>query len=182
MTVTGDGGKRPHRFGTHLVLVMLLVTLPVIGLISALDYQEVEGALIAEDGLLREQTERSVMQSIHLVDAGMKLFDNTLNREMQEGFGPFIAEYERAGRDPGAMDLLPRPEGDRGGYRPLHHQRVRRHRVHHLPSGPRPRFQGVPLLLRPDNGDPARRCVCRGPNPDGAGERTVAEIRLHALP
>jgi signal transduction histidine kinase len=106
MTVTGDGGKRPHRFGTHLVLVMLLVTFPVIGLISALDYQEVEGTLIAEEGLLREQTEKSVMQSIHLVDAGMKLFDSTLNREMQEGFGPFIAEYERAGRDPGAMDLL----------------------------------------------------------------------------
>ena len=114
MTVTGDGGKRPHRFGTHLVLVMLLVTLPVIGLISALDYQEVEGALIAEDGLLREQTERSVMQSIHLVDAGMKLFDNTLNSEMQEGFGPFIAEYERAGRDPGAMDL-PRVQKEIGG-------------------------------------------------------------------
>ncbi|MCK9307646.1 MAG: HAMP domain-containing histidine kinase [Methanoculleus sp.] len=105
MTVTGDGGKRPHRFGTHLVLVMLLVTLPVIGLISALDYQEVEGTLIAEEGLLQEQTEKSVMQSIHLVDAGMKLFDNTLNRQMQEGFGPFIEEYERAGRDPGAMDL-----------------------------------------------------------------------------
>ncbi|MDK2890523.1 MAG: hypothetical protein PWR21_1155 [Methanoculleus sp.] len=105
MTATGGSGRKPRRFGTHLVLVMLLITLPVIGLISAMDYRQVEEALIAEEDLLREQTEKSVVQSIHLVDAGLKLFDSTLDRRMQEGFDPVFAEYERVGRNPGEMDL-----------------------------------------------------------------------------
>jgi two-component system sensor histidine kinase BarA len=105
MTATGGSGRKPRRFSTHLVLVMLLITLPVIGLISAMDYRQVEEALIAEEGLLREQTEKSAIQSIHLVDAGLKLFDSTLDRRMREGFDPVFAEYERAGRDPGMMDL-----------------------------------------------------------------------------
>ena len=105
MTATGGGGRWRRRFGTHLLLIMILITLPVIGLISVLDCREVEEAMTAGDALLREQTEESVAQSVRLVDAGLKLFDGTLDSRMAEGFGPVLAEYERAGRDPGAMDL-----------------------------------------------------------------------------
>ena len=105
MTATGGGGRRRRRFGTHLLLIMILITLPVIGLISVLDCREVEEAMTAGDALLREQTGESVAQSVRLVDAGLKLFDGTLDSRMAEGFGPVLAEYERAGRDPGAMDL-----------------------------------------------------------------------------
>mgnify|MGYP000867195705 FL=1 len=105
MTATDDSGKRHRRFGTHPMLVMIMITLPVIGVISALDYRQVEGALIAEEDLLRDQTEKSVTQSIRLMDAGLKLFDGTLDRRMEEGFGPVLAEYERAGRNPAEMDL-----------------------------------------------------------------------------
>ena len=105
MTGAGDGGRGRRRFNTHLVIVMLLITLPTIGLISALDYGHVEEALTADEDRLREQTEKSIAQSIHLMDASLKLFDGTLDRRMQEGFDPVLAEYERAGRDPGKMDL-----------------------------------------------------------------------------
>ena len=100
-----DGGRWHRRLGTHLLLAMILITLPVIGLISALDCNEVVGALMAGDELLREQTEKSVVRSVRLADAGLKLFDGTLDSRMAEGFGPVLAGYERAGRDPGAMDL-----------------------------------------------------------------------------
>jgi signal transduction histidine kinase len=99
------GGKRPRRFSMHLALVMLLITLPVIGLISAMDYRQVEESLIAEEKRLGEQTERSVIQSIRLVDAGLNLFDHTLDGEMREAFTPVLAEYRRAGGDPATMDL-----------------------------------------------------------------------------
>jgi len=105
MTAAAGSGRRLRRFGTHLMLVMILITLPVIGLISFLDYQEVEQRLIAEEALLREQTEKSVVEMITLVDAGLNLFDETLDHRMEEGFGPVLAEYERAKRDPGKMDL-----------------------------------------------------------------------------
>jgi len=106
--VTADpgSGARRCRFGTYLVLAMILITLPVIGLVAFLDYQQVEEELIAGDDLLREQTEKSVVQSLRLVDAGLRLFDSTLDHRMQEASDPVLAEYERAGRDPGAMDLL----------------------------------------------------------------------------
>jgi two-component system sensor histidine kinase BarA len=105
MTPTGGSGGKLHRFSTLLMLVMILITLPLIGLISVLDYRQVEERLVADEDLLREQTEKSVVQSITLVDAGLKLFDDTLDRRMEEGFGPVLAEYERAGRDPAAMNL-----------------------------------------------------------------------------
>ncbi|MDN7013220.1 HAMP domain-containing histidine kinase [Methanoculleus sp. FWC-SCC3] len=103
--MTAAGGRKSLRFSTHLVLVMILITLPVIGLISVMDYRQVEEALIAEEVRFREQTERSVIQSIHIVDAGLNLFDCTLDHRMQEAFIPVLAEYERAGGDPGEMDL-----------------------------------------------------------------------------
>ncbi|WP_243669965.1 ATP-binding protein [Methanoculleus chikugoensis] len=59
----GRGGRSPRRFGTHLMLVMILITLPVIGLISALDYRQVAESLIAEEDRLREQTERGASSS-----------------------------------------------------------------------------------------------------------------------
>ncbi|MDD4566858.1 Signal transduction histidine-protein kinase BarA [Methanoculleus chikugoensis] len=103
--MTAAGGRSPRRFGTHLMLVMILITLPVIGLISALDYRQVAESLIAEEDRFREQTERGVIQSICLVDAGLTLFDCTLDGQMEEAFIPVLAEYRRAGGDPGEMDL-----------------------------------------------------------------------------
>ena len=105
MTAAGGRERKIPRFSTCLMLVMILITVPTIGLISALDYWQVEQGLIEDENQLREQTEKSIVQAITLVDAGLNLFDSTLDQRMEEGFIPFLAEYERAGRDPAAMDL-----------------------------------------------------------------------------
>lgn len=101
----GGGGGGLRRFGIYLALAMILITLPVIGLVAVLDYQQAEQELIAGEALLREQTEKSVVQSLSLVDAGLRLFDSTLDHRMQEAFRPVLAEYERAEGDPAEMDL-----------------------------------------------------------------------------
>ena len=105
MTAPGDGGRWHRRLGTHLLLIMILITLPVIGLITALDYREVEETLIAGEDSFRKQTEESIILSMHLVDTGLKIFDKTLDSRVVEGFDLFVMEYERAGRNPAAMDL-----------------------------------------------------------------------------
>ena len=105
MTAAGGRERKIPRFSTCLMLVMILITVPTIGLISALDYWQVEQGLIEDENQLREQTEKSIVQAITLVDAGLNLFDSTLDQRMEEGFIPFLAEYERAGRDLAAMDL-----------------------------------------------------------------------------
>ncbi len=89
----------------YLLLAILLAMAPVICLFSFIDYVEVRQELDTNAEEFRDQTESGIILSMNLVDTGLKLFDNTLNHDMREGFGLFIAEYERAGRDPAEMDL-----------------------------------------------------------------------------
>ena len=56
-------------------------------------------------GLLQVQTEENLVEALQLVDAGFKLYDNTLNRQMKENFKVFLEEYNRSGMDPEKMDL-----------------------------------------------------------------------------
>jgi two-component system, NarL family, sensor histidine kinase BarA len=100
-----DNTGRSLPFSTYLMIFMILITVPVIGFVSTLDYLLVEQKLVTQTEVLQNQTERGIVLSMDLVDTGLKLFDDTLNRQMQEGFTPFLAEYERAGRDPAAMNL-----------------------------------------------------------------------------
>jgi PAS domain S-box-containing protein len=55
--------------------------------------------------VLREQTENQLDTSFRTIDSGLKLFDNTLNRQMSQAFVLFREEYEKAGKDPSRMDL-----------------------------------------------------------------------------
>lgn len=89
----------------YLLLVVLLVVAPVIYLASYSGYTAAQQELEDDIEELQGQTEYGIILAVNLVDTGLELFDASLDREMEEGFGPFIAEYERAGRDPGAMDL-----------------------------------------------------------------------------
>ncbi len=103
----GAGGQeRPSlSFTLHLILAILLATIPAICLISFVDYVSVRQELEANAQGFQDQTETGIILSMDLVDTGLKIFDDTLNHRMREGFEPFLAEYERAGRDPAAMNL-----------------------------------------------------------------------------
>ncbi len=96
---------RPLSFIHYLIIAILLILIPVVALISYIDYTEVGQEQAANDRMLQNQTEQSIILSITLVDTGLKIFDDSLTREMQEGFSPFLAEYKRAGGDPAGMDL-----------------------------------------------------------------------------
>ena len=89
----------------YLLLAILLAVVPVVCLLSFVDSVEVMRELEDDARNFQDQTETGIILSLSLVDAGLKSFDGTLDRRMQEGFDPVLAEYERAGRDPGKMDL-----------------------------------------------------------------------------
>ncbi|MDN7025902.1 HAMP domain-containing histidine kinase [Methanoculleus sp. FWC-SCC1] len=92
-------------FTWYLLAAIILVAVPTIGFIAAMDNWEVENELVTEHLLLQEQTEKSIGQAMHLIDTGRKLFATSLDRRMRQAFGPFLEEYERSGRDPARMDL-----------------------------------------------------------------------------
>ena len=101
-----EGVKWPALpLSVYLLLAILLVTAPVVCLISVVDYVGTARELEENADEFQDQAETGIVLSMTLVDTGLKLFDNTLDRRLEEGFGPVLAEYERAKRDPGAMDL-----------------------------------------------------------------------------
>ena len=89
---------------TLFVFIVALIVLIVVG-ITAVDYTIAERNLRDHQQLIEEQTEIDLNNSIMLVDAGLKLFDDTMNGEMEQGLAEFADAYEQAGRDPSAMNL-----------------------------------------------------------------------------
>jgi PAS domain S-box-containing protein len=95
--------SRPFSL-TLFVFIVALIVLVVVG-ITLVDYTIAERNLRGQEQLLEEQTEIDLNNSIMLVDEGLKLFDDTMNGEMEQGLEQFNEEYERAGRDASAMNL-----------------------------------------------------------------------------
>ncbi len=95
--------KRP--FSQYLLFFMILLTLGMAIGITYVDYFRAEATLRENVKTLQDLTEHDLVEAVHLVDSGFKLFDNSLNRQMETGFELLLAEYERAGSDPSKMDL-----------------------------------------------------------------------------
>ena len=89
---------------TLFVFIVALIVLVVVG-ITVVDYSIAERNLREDQRLLENQTEGELANAIVLIEAGYTLFDDVMNRDMADGLDRFLEEYERAGRDPSAMNL-----------------------------------------------------------------------------
>ncbi|MDV2480912.1 HAMP domain-containing histidine kinase [Methanoculleus sp. Wushi-C6] len=97
-------GTRP--FASTLIIAILLIVIPAIGFLSVYDYVQAEARMTSDLATLQSVTEKSIRESITDTDAGLKLFDDSLNLRLQRGLTLFLEEYERAGGDPSQMDLF----------------------------------------------------------------------------
>jgi two-component system sensor histidine kinase BarA len=89
----------------YLMILIFAVMIILIGSLSLISYSEAKDGIIKDNLEHQHQTEQYVIQSLTLIDRGHELFDATLDTSLEDAFQPFLREYERAGRDPGAMDL-----------------------------------------------------------------------------
>ena len=55
--------------------------------------------------ILQQQTENNVINAIKLVNAGYRVLESFLDKEMQNGFTTFIDAYQLSGRNPTKIDL-----------------------------------------------------------------------------
>jgi two-component system sensor histidine kinase BarA len=111
MNIPGIVARKDRSFNKNLLICVLIIIVVVIALLSSVSYIEAQNELIDKNRLLKEETEISVTHWMTLVDQGLKMYDDTLNTQMKEGFKGFVDEYERAGRDPARMDLAGLKEG-----------------------------------------------------------------------
>ncbi len=96
---------RSRSFSFYLLLfIIILITVTVVG-ITIGDIVVVNENAREQAALLRNETEQNIMVSVETVDEGLKLFDNSLNRRMEEGFVLFHQAYKDAGGDPSRMNL-----------------------------------------------------------------------------
>jgi PAS domain S-box-containing protein len=87
-----------------LICIFIVILILVIG-ITIVDYLNTETIMTENERVLREQTENQLDTSFRTIDTGLKMFDDTLNRQMDQAFVLFMAEYNRTGQNPSRMDL-----------------------------------------------------------------------------
>ena len=95
--------KRP--FSQYLLIIVIILILCVVAGFTAIDYINEQNTFERNSGIIQLQTEDDISEALHLVDSGFKLYDNTMNRQLQEDFKVFLEEYNRSGNDPEKMDL-----------------------------------------------------------------------------
>ncbi|MDD1678675.1 MAG: PAS domain S-box protein, partial [Methanomicrobiales archaeon] len=102
---------RPPRSSGHLpfsyyvlISIFAIILVLVIG-ITIVDYLNAETIMAENERVLREQTENQLDTSFRTIDTGLKMFDDTLNRQMDQAFVLFMNEYNRTGQNPSQMDL-----------------------------------------------------------------------------
>ena len=96
--------KQPFRNQLMAVIFVLIIIMVIAGItinysIMARDYQENEQTL-------RNMTEAYISSSFNRVDTGLKMYDNTYNDRMLEGFSVVMEEYNLSGGNPAKMDLV----------------------------------------------------------------------------
>jgi len=88
-----------------LMGAFLLLIIPILIAISTIDYLNAKNDLENAHILLQRQTENNILNAIKLVEAGHKVLEKALSKQMEEGFSLFIKAYEKAGRHPAKINL-----------------------------------------------------------------------------
>ena len=83
----------------------LLLIIPILIAMSVSNYLIAKHDLGDAYEILQQQTENNVINAIKLVNAGYRVLESFLDKEMQNGFTTFIDAYQLAGRNPAKIDL-----------------------------------------------------------------------------
>lgn len=106
---------KKRSFSFYLLVFILIFLIVIVAGITIGDLILVNRNFQDNAALLRNETEMNLIESVATIDNGLKLFDNTLNRQMEAGFVIFHEGYREAGSDPSRMNLTKLKEEMGGG-------------------------------------------------------------------
>lgn len=102
----GTQERQPRRsFSFFLLCSMIILIMFIVSFLTINDYVFTRDNFERESHLLQVQTEQNIRGSLTFKDATSRMFDSILNDRMEAGLTSLVQEYDRAGRDPGGMDL-----------------------------------------------------------------------------
>jgi two-component system sensor histidine kinase ChiS len=93
----------PLRY--HIMAYVLMLVVPLLVLLSVVNYMDTRKALIASNQILQAQTENNIANALRFVDTAYKTFERPLDERLQQAFQPFLAAYANAGGDLEQIDL-----------------------------------------------------------------------------
>jgi len=105
MKPTLSGSLRRQPLQVYITIFIILIIIVVTVFLCGLSYLSARDELLAANDVAIRSTEQYALQSQVLVDKGLRLYDDTYDKELQDRFPAFLDAYERAGRDPGKIDL-----------------------------------------------------------------------------
>lgn len=85
------------------ILFIIIVTALLAGIWA--NYESSKSNLEANAHRLHVITESHLNNSFRMIDAGLTIYDNTFNEDMQDAFVIVMEEYNQTGGDPSRMDL-----------------------------------------------------------------------------
>jgi len=97
--------EKKRSFSFYLLVFILIIIAVIVAVITIGDLVLVNENFQDHAELLRNETEQNLIESVSTIDNGLKLFDNTLNKKMEQGFVIFHTGYRAAGGDPSRMNL-----------------------------------------------------------------------------
>ena len=84
--------------------VFLILIIGIAGLIG-ISYLATEKTLQGNARLVNLQSENNIVAHFKTQEESIRIYDESLNQQMERAFPPFLAAYDRAGGDPARMDL-----------------------------------------------------------------------------
>jgi signal transduction histidine kinase len=88
-----------------LMIICILIVAPIaIGL--AIDSKSVVSEEYNKNfDLLKNNTEQSIIETLMIIDKGLRVYDEGLDDQMKKSFEPFLEAYNRSGGEPSRIDL-----------------------------------------------------------------------------
>ena len=97
--------EKKRSFSFYLLVFIIIFLTVIVAGITIGDLILVNNDFQNNAELLRNETENNLIETVANIDNGLKLFDNTLNRKMEDDFVIFHKAYQEAGGDPSLMNL-----------------------------------------------------------------------------
>jgi PAS domain S-box-containing protein len=96
---------RNYPFSYYLVIAVFLILMIAIACLIGISYLSTAKTLQANARAVELQTEDNLAAIFRSKEEGLRIYESSLDRRIEQSFPPFLTEYERAGADPYRMDL-----------------------------------------------------------------------------
>ncbi|MGB8892641.1 MAG: histidine kinase, partial [Methanoregula sp.] len=96
---------KSHSFSQTLLISMIILVMFIVGFMTIYDYVNLKSSIDSEFTSFQNQSETSIAEALRQDDLATTILDDQLNWQMERGFDPLFAEYNRSGKNPANMDL-----------------------------------------------------------------------------